>query len=118
MCGLWGSAPLVFLASSAKTQDGNVAQRSPSRPSWGLYFFQLCLAQSLTTYLLLTDAGETSSPAQACLQEGLMAANRHRKQKGCWWAPRAWGQVDSTLPRERLKGLPSLLLASASSPTA
>lgn len=68
--------------------------------------------------LPLTDAGETSSPAQACLQEGLMAANRHRKQKGCWWAPGAWGQADSTLPRECLKGLPSLLLASASSPTA
>lgn len=68
--------------------------------------------------LLLTDAGETSSPAQACLQEGLMAANGRRTQKGRWWAPRAWGQVDSTLPRESLKVLLSLLLGSALSPTA
>ena len=47
-----------------------------------------------------------------------MAANGHRTQKGRWWAPRAWGQVDSTLPRESLKVLLSLLLGSASSPTA
>lgn len=65
--------------------------------------------------LLLTDSGETSSPAQACLQTGLMAANGHRTQKGRWWA---WRQVDSTLPRESLKVLLSLLLGSALSPTA
>lgn len=94
-----------------------MAQRSPSRPSWGLYFLQLCLAQPLTTHLLLTDAGQASSPAQACLQEGLMAANRHRTQKGCWWCPRAWGQGDSALPGESLKVLLSLLLGSVSSPT-
>lgn len=44
-----------------------------------------------------------------------MATHRRRAQEGSPWAPRAWGRVNSTLPKESLN-VPLLLLMGSMSP--
>lgn len=118
----WGMRSLGLSTSGLLDElcEDTRRERGPEFPQQtflGAVFPPALPCPPLTTHLLLPDAGQASSAAQACLREGLMAANRHRTQKGCRRCPGAWEQGDSAPPGESLQVLLPLLLDSASSPT-
>ena len=74
-----------------KTQDGSVAQRSPSRPSWGLYFLQLCLVQPPYNLPAAHRRRAGQQPSSGLSAGGADGRKQAQNTKGVLMVPRGLG---------------------------